>query len=89
MTTLPPITLALLLVTPFWAGVGYIVNGWLGVGIALVVLGGLQLALLIVRPVRLHVVSEERIGTYDKRGRLRLTRAEWRKQVAWRARKAA
>jgi len=87
---LPPITHAILLVTPFWAGVGYVVNGWLGVGITLVALGGLQLAILIVgRPPRLRVISEERIGTYDRRGRLRLTRAEWRKQVAWRARKRA
>jgi len=83
------VTLAILLVTPFWASVGYVVNGWLGVGIALVAMGALQLAVLIVGrwPVRpLHVISEERIGTYDKRMRLRLTRVEWRKQVAWRAR---
>jgi len=85
--TLPPIVLALLLVTPFWAGVGYVVNGWLGVGIAIALMGVIQLALLIVRPTQLRVVSEERIGTYDRRGRLRLTRATWRKQVAWRARK--
>jgi len=83
---MPPITHAILLVTPFWAGVGYVVNGWLGVGIAVALMGVLQLAVLVMRPTRLRVISEERIGTYDRRGRLRLTRAQWRQQVAWRAR---
>lgn len=50
MSHVPPIMRLILVTVPFWAVVGYLVTGWLGVGIALMVIGGAELACAAIAP---------------------------------------
>ena len=79
---IPPIALGILLVTPFWAGVAFIFGGWLSVGIVLIFAGLIEILLAEIRPPTYRVIKEDRIGATDRRGRLRLSRAEQRRRAA-------
>lgn len=85
-----PLTLsvAVLWTVPFWSVVALVIGGPLAVGWTLIALAccefGIGLLAMQRRPPRLRLIvtDEERIGAFDKRGRLRFSRAELRRRAA-------